>query len=431
MGNKEYEMEKGFDDINRNFLDKESKEFLDNYEDELEVQRERIAEEKEIEDEEKLDELLGKLSYLKNEYIVEGAQLTCSRCTKEPRTLRYKGETINCNYNDKDSRDRIYIFEERAEEINGLVPVNIEDCKGGLRDDREKDECVNIVSMGNCTFFSDGKNIEEIIGEGKCINNPEDIIEAINKGLGSCYCFMSLNEKWENMPLGIADGLAGRTKLPSAGIESVFNTPSYMKFNGKEGINMMSMLFCNLGGGCITALESGQDSYFNDMRYQRLLKETERRKGRIENYKIEFVLEIFPIILENERKSGVPAEITFAQMCTESGYGQKTCIDINTGINGNNYFGIKGVGPAGSVTIETNEEIGGNKITVIDNFKAYNSMQESIEDHSNLLVNKYQQYVTTDSIEDWCNALKKGGYATASNYKEEILSVCKTWKIIE
>lgn len=263
MGNKKYEVEKGFDDVNRNFLDEESKEFLDNYEDELEVQRERIAEEKEIEAEEKLDELLSKLSYLKNEYIVEGAQLACSRCTKEPRTLRYKGETINCNYDNKNSRDRIYIFEERAEEINGLVPVNVEDCKGGLRDDREKDECVNIVSMGNCTFFSDGKNIEEIIGEGKCINNPEDIIEAINKGLGSCYCFMNLNEKWENMPLGMANGLA---ELPSAGIESVFNTPSYMKFNGKEGINMMSMLFCNLGGGCITALESGQNrGQFKDL----------------------------------------------------------------------------------------------------------------------------------------------------------------------
>ena len=70
-------------------------------------------------------------------------------------------------------------------------------------------------------------------------------------------------------------------------------------------------------------------------------------------------------------------------------------------------------------------------VAVIDDFRAYNSMDESIEDHSNLLVNTYQQYIVTGSVEDWCNALKKGGYATASNYKEEILSVCKTWDIIE
>lgn len=31
-------------------------------------------------------------------------------------------------------------------------------------------------------------------------------------------------------------------------------------------------------------------------------------------------------------------------------------IDINTGINGNNYFGIKGKEPAGSVTCKTKEE---------------------------------------------------------------------------
>ncbi len=431
MGNKEYEMEKGFDDINRNFLDEDSKEFLDNYEDELEVQRERIANENDIDDEDILDQLLSRLNYLKNEYVVEGAQLTCTRCTKERRTLKYKGDVINCDFDNKKSRDRIYVLEERSEEINGYVPVNVKDCKGGLLDDSEKDESVNIVSMGNCVFFSEGKDIEEIISESGCTNKPEEILEALNKGLGSCYCFMRLNKEWENVPLVITDGLVGQFRLPGAGIDRVLNTPSYMKFNGKEGINMMSMLFCNLGGGCITPLESGQDSYFNDVRYQRLLKETEERKGSIEDYKIEFVLEIFPIVLENERKSGVPVEVTFAQMCIESEYGQKTCIDINTGIDGNNYFGIKGVGPAGSVTIKTKEEIAGNRITVIDNFKAYNSMEESIEDHSDLLVNEYQQYVTTGSIEDWCNALKKGGYATASNYEEEIISVCKTWKIIE
>lgn len=422
--------ENGFDKINKEFLDEESAEFLKDYENELEIQRERIAEEKEIEDEETLDKLLTKLNYLENEYIVEGARLTCSRCTKEPRTVKYKGKIIDCNYEDKKVRDRIFIFEDRAEEINGLIPVNIEDCKGGLLDDNEKDESVNVVSLGNCTYFPEGKDIEEIIAESGCTNRVEEIIEALGKGLGTCYCFMRLNKEWENMPLGKADGLTGQIRLPSAGIDSFLSTPSYMKFNGKEGINMMSMLFCNLGGGCITALESGQNSYFNDVRYQQLLRETERRNGRIEDYKIEFVLEIFPIILEDEKKSGVPAEVTFAQMCTESGYGQKTCIDINTGIDGKNYFGIKGEGPAGSVTIKTTEEVGGNRVSVTDDFRAYNSMEESIEDHSNLLISKYQQYVTTGTVEDWCEALKKGGYATASNYKEEILRVCKTWKII-
>ncbi|MBD5546513.1 MAG: hypothetical protein HDQ97_03835 [Lachnospiraceae bacterium] len=52
-------------------------------------------------------------------------------------------------------------------------------------------------------------------------------------------------------------------------------------------------------------------------------------------------------------------------------------------------------------------------------------MEESIKEHSDLLVNNYQKYVTTGTIEDWCDALIKGKYATASNYKETILQVCR------
>ncbi len=104
MENKEYEIEKGFDDINRNFFDEDI-----------------------------LNQLLSRLNYLKNEYVVEGAQLTCTRCTKERRTLKYKGEAINCDFDNKKSRDRICVLEERSEEINGYVPVNVKDCKGGLQ----------------------------------------------------------------------------------------------------------------------------------------------------------------------------------------------------------------------------------------------------------------------------------------------------------
>lgn len=252
-------MEKKEDyNMENSFFGGESEEFHTWCQSERRTQIERIAEEKDIEDEETLDDVLSKLIYLKNEYIVEGAQLTCSKCTKEPQTLKYKGKLINCNFENNNSRDRIHIFEERTEEINGLVPVNVGDCKGGLRDDTEKNERVNIVSMGNCSFFMEGEDIEEIIRESGCKSNPEEIVEALNKGLGSCYCFMQLNEEWENMSSRSADELMGRTRLPSAGIASILNTPRYMKFNGKEGINMMSMLFCNLGGGFVMALESGQ-----------------------------------------------------------------------------------------------------------------------------------------------------------------------------
>lgn len=277
-------------------------------------------------------------------------------------------------------------------------------------------------------FYKKNEEIEKVISESGCTYTPEEIKDILKKGVGTCYCFMNLNEMWENLPTEIADSISG--KLPNFGIEGFFTRPHYFKFDEEEGINMMSMLFCKFGGGCITALESGQDSFYNDLRYQKLIKETERRKGRLEDFKINFVLEVFPLALEDEKKSGIPAEITFAQICLESEYGTKACIDINTKINGNNYFGIKGSGPAGSVVCLTKEEVNGKIVQIEDNFKAYNSMEESIEDHTKLLLNVYKKYTTTGSVEDWCDALVKGGYSTSSKYKETILDVIyNTWKL--
>ena len=88
------------------------------------------------------------------------------------------------------------------------------------------------------------------------------------------------------------------------------------------------------------------------------------------------------------------------------------------------------MGTAGSVSCNTHEEINGKRIPIVDDFRAYNSMEESIKDHSDLLANNYQKYVTTGTIEDWCDALIKGKYATASNYKETILPVCRYWNIM-
>ena len=143
----------------------------------------------------------------------------------------------------------------------------------------------------------------------------------------------------------------------------------------------------------------------------------------METYKLDFVESVFPVLLTEERRSGIPAELIFAQMCLESGYGQKA-------VDGN-YFGIKGTGTAGSVNVGTHEEINGISVSINDNFRAYNSMKESIEDYIDLLTNSYKQYTTTGTIEDWCDALVTGGYATDSEYKSKIKRVCIRWGLIE
>ena len=74
---------------------------------------------------------------------------------------------------------------------------------------------------------------------------------------------MVLNSEWENLPVeyDYMDN-AFHAELPMAGVSQVLFSESYMKFGGREGINMMSMLFCQYGGGIISAKESGQGNIY-------------------------------------------------------------------------------------------------------------------------------------------------------------------------
>lgn len=317
-------------------------------------------------DEEAIRELFNEYALNKDEYLVDGAVLTCNMAFKG--TCFIRGVTYGTEVKNVENPTQTHLsVSDNKSEINGQTVATVKDHKEEVNIELFKCNCLNMPDR------------EE---EYEAIHDDEEC-----KKYGICRKLMKLDNDWENF----------------------IRSTCYLSFSRSlegdraQGITMNSVLFCS-HGGLITPVDSGQ--YSNDIRYQRLLTEVERRKGRIEDYKIEFVLEVFPKALCDERKSGIPAEITFAQMCIESSYGTQTCNDINTGVSGNNYFGIKGVGPAGSVTCKTKEEIEGNRVTVIDDFRAYNSMDESIEDHSNLLVKNYQQYITTGSVEDWCDALK-------------------------
>lgn len=172
-----------------------------------------------------------------------------------------------------------------------------------------------------------------------------------------------------------------------------------------------------------------QYNYKNDLRYQALTATVNSKN--IETYKKNFVMEAFPHALECEKETGIPAEIIFGQICTESEYGSNTLIDKYTGKEAHNYFGIKGVGPSGSVTCDTTEYVSGKKVFIEDKFRAYNNMEESIDDYAKLLKNNYAPYTTSGTAEDWANALVEGGYATAPDYGNFILDVAATWGIYD
>ena len=81
-----------------------------------------------------------------------------------------------------------------------------------------------------------------------------------------------------------------------------------------------------------------------------------------------FSSEVIRLAQETEKRYGVPASVTLAQYALESGYGTS-----NLAAKGNNYFGITGSYNGQSV------ELSGR------NWRKYDSMAQSFEDHGRLL----------------------------------------------
>lgn len=197
-------------------------------------------------------------------YLVHGAHLKCSKMVTTEQEIDNNGEKIFSKPVLTEDMIELHVPEKREENDNGLPFANVSDTTGGLSGKLlTNGGTLNIGGFGNCSFL-DEENLKKVdviakrvykllvnsrgyngITEGEVKNR---ITEALKLNQGTCYCCMVLNSAWENLP---------------AEYDYVDNTfsvemKSYMKYDGREAINMMSMLFCRFGGGIIDAEDSGQ-----------------------------------------------------------------------------------------------------------------------------------------------------------------------------
>lgn len=142
------------------------------------------------------------------------------------------------------------------------------------------------------------------------------------------------------------------------------------------------------------------------------------------------------------------ASAVIAQLILEVGFALRTPKDMVTGRESYNLGNIKGKGPAGSVTILTTEYYtpaqvesarkagklvkvlgavnGKQKVQIKDEFRAYHSYAEAIEDHFSLL--KKPRYVRAgvwqaNTPRAFAEALHRAGYATDPRYVDKIMAI--------
>lgn len=120
--------------------------------------------------------------------------------------------------------------------------------------------------------------------------------------------------------------------------------------------------------------------------------------------------------------TGVPASVTVAQAIVETGWGKHTIGSAK------NLFGIKGKGPAGSVTVPTKEYVNGQWVTIQAAFAKYNSFEESITEHARFFL-RNKRYAKALSVKDDAEAfareIHKAGYATGPDYATMLIKVMR------
>lgn len=137
---------------------------------------------------------------------------------------------------------------------------------------------------------------------------------------------------------------------------------------------------------------------------------TEDRKG-------DFLAAVADGAVYSDWAWGVPSSVTLAQAILESDWGRSA--------PGNNLFGIKGEGPAGSTTRRVVEYRGGRRGHKMAAFRAYENMGQSVIDHGTLL-GQGRRYARAraggEAPEAWAKALT-GTYATDPRYAGKLLTV--------
>ncbi len=129
----------------------------------------------------------------------------------------------------------------------------------------------------------------------------------------------------------------------------------------------------------------------------------------------EYIAKFKDTAIKQMIETGIPASITLAQGCLESGDGNSRLAR-----EGNNHFGIKCHGWKGKKIYEDDDRKG-------ECFRKYGNAAESYKDHGDFL--RYsRRYASLFDLErtdykGWAYGLKAAGYATAPDYAKRLIKI--------
>ncbi len=138
------------------------------------------------------------------------------------------------------------------------------------------------------------------------------------------------------------------------------------------------------------------------------------RQDYVDKYKV--------LAIKEMTRSGVPASITMAQACLESGDGNSELARKS-----NNHFGIKCKSTWKGKKVYYDDD------TKNECFRKYKSVEESFIDHTHFLLDNYRYAslfkLAPTNYKAWARGLKKAGYATDPNYAHRLISIIEEYNL--
>lgn len=137
----------------------------------------------------------------------------------------------------------------------------------------------------------------------------------------------------------------------------------------------------------------------------------------------DFVKKMMPYALKAVEGIGFNPLVLVAQAALETGWGRHVS-------DNNNYFGIKANSSyKGDMTSElTSEYIDGKKVNVIDKFRKYSGVLESMKDYISFIKDnpRYKDAIDKSySPDEYFEQIHKAGYATDPNYADKLKKISR------
>lgn len=139
----------------------------------------------------------------------------------------------------------------------------------------------------------------------------------------------------------------------------------------------------------------------------------------------QFIAKVAPLAQRDSKRSNILASLSIAQAILESNNGNS-----RLATEGKSLFGIKATSTwRGKVwTGYTLEYYDANSTVIVAGFRAYDSWEQSIIDHSNFLRQnaRYAKVVGERDYKKACQYIYEAGYATDPNYTQKLISLIET-----